>query len=343
MANNFMGPPIARQGPLPIAEQAPQQQQGLGGAFGRLLDNPMLLNLMAQSGYSPVPQSPIGAVGRAGIATREQGRQAEIDDLKRRMMESQIKLNDARATNPLINQAKPPASIAEYNLYSDQTQAAGQEPLPFDQWIRERESLASFGRAAGQYGVSTPAQTAADQAFAQTYVEWTQGGQSDALKGISQLREAREAFNTKNVSGKDIALIPDAALPFVNPDAANTKAQIEEVVQRNLRIILGAQFTEREGERLIKRAFDPALDEDINAGRLDKLIAQMEIALTEKNRQVQYYNENGTLRGYQGKIYTLADFESIFDDEGSGGGGSGDPAPKPTKRYNPETRKIEPI
>lgn len=77
--------------------------QGSGGFFDKadqFLSRPggnFLLNLLAQDGYSTMPQSPLAAVGRAGLMTQQQQQQAGMADLERRMLESQIGLNTARA------------------------------------------------------------------------------------------------------------------------------------------------------------------------------------------------------------------------------------------------------
>jgi len=71
-----------------------------GGAF--------LMNLLAQSGYSTMPDSPFGAVGRASIETEAQlrarmledkalKRQASRDDIQDRLIESQIGINRVKA------------------------------------------------------------------------------------------------------------------------------------------------------------------------------------------------------------------------------------------------------
>ncbi|NJN46763.1 MAG: hypothetical protein HC808_10115 [Candidatus Competibacteraceae bacterium] len=99
---------------------------------GGLLDSPFFMNLLAQSGYSTTPQSSIGAVGQAALATRQQQQQESLNDFKNRLIETEIKLNEERLKNPYANQAKPPASIAEYQLYVEQTLAAGQQPMSFE-------------------------------------------------------------------------------------------------------------------------------------------------------------------------------------------------------------------
>lgn len=54
------------------------------------------LNLLAQQGFSTMPQSPFAAIGRAGIATQQQEQEAGMNDAQRRLIESQIGLNQAQ-------------------------------------------------------------------------------------------------------------------------------------------------------------------------------------------------------------------------------------------------------
>lgn len=48
------------------------------------------MNLLSQSGYSTMPQSPFGAIGRAGLMTQQQAQQRDALDLQRRLIESRI-------------------------------------------------------------------------------------------------------------------------------------------------------------------------------------------------------------------------------------------------------------
>lgn len=111
------------------------QQQAQASPMDKFLGNPMLLNILAQQGHSLTPgPSPLGVIGRAGLATNQQNQADRMSSLNEELLKSRIGLNKARAENPITNQAKPPASIAEYNLYSEQTKAAGKEPMSFEDY-----------------------------------------------------------------------------------------------------------------------------------------------------------------------------------------------------------------
>ena len=155
-----------------------------------------------------------------------------------------------------------------------------------------------------------------DEVFAKTYVEWrAQGGFADANKGLEQLREVSIALKGgANLTGPALGVLPDLVKGFSNPKAISVREAAEEVVQRNLRLILGAQFTEKEGDRLIARAFNPRLDEAENAKRIDRLIRSIAKAKRAKDSAADYFEQNGTLRGWSGKQPTKADFNKLdFD------------------------------
>jgi hypothetical protein len=154
-------------------------------------------------------------------------------------------------------------------------------------------------------------QKAADKEFAKEYVDFrAKGGYADVKKQMLQLRAVSDDLlnSKKNLTGPGFGFVPDTILAFTNPDALSTKQRVEEVVQRNLRLILGAQFTQKEGERLITRAYDERLPEKENAKRVNSLIEQMDKAARSKESASRYFEEKGTLKGWKGKKYTLSDF-----------------------------------
>lgn len=146
----------------------------------------------------------------------------------------------------------------------------------------------------------TDAQKAVDAEFATLYAEMQiGGGLADRRKQLDQLRDALVQLESSDtISGPVIGRMAEFVQQAVNPDAINVREQVEEVVQRNLRIILGAQFTEKEGERLISRAFNPRLEEGTNADRLIALIDQIETSFDNTERAMRYYEEKGTVAGW---------------------------------------------
>jgi hypothetical protein len=157
-----------------------------------------------------------------------------------------------------------------------------------------------------------------DEKFADQFVDWTVGGGfSDVQKSLTQLDSAVQALEKApegSITGKFVGVTPESALKLVNPTAAATKEAVEEVVQRNLRLVLGAQFTEKEGERLISRAYNPSLSQKENARRVKLLQEQIFEAAQAKQDAVDYYNQNGTIFGWKGKVFnSTGDFLNEYN------------------------------
>lgn len=180
---------------------------------------------------------------------------------------------------------------------------------------------AQFARS-GKGGL-TPAQEAVDKEYAKEYVEWsTGGGYADVQKQMGQLGDVIQQLESgeRNLTGKDVAITNATGLTtFMNPEARAAQDAVEEVVQRNLRLVLGSQFTDDEGKRLIARAYNPALDEKENAKRLRRLITQIDRAAQARQSAAEYYEKRGTLVGWGGRLPTKYDIEA-----GIGAGGQYD-------------------
>ena len=154
----------------------------------------------------------------------------------------------------------------------------------------------------------TPLETKVEEKSAQDLVDFTIGGGfSDVQKGLSQLEIAKQTLQQQpegRITGKLVGAQDDTGLlKYTNPAAQDTKEQVQEIAQRNLRLILGPQFTAKEGEALINRVYNPALPQSVNVKRLDLLQEQMTSAAKTKQEAVDYYNTNGTLKGFKGKLY----------------------------------------
>jgi hypothetical protein len=165
----------------------------------------------------------------------------------------------------------------------------------------------------------TPLETKVEEKSAQDLVDFTIGGGfSDVQKGLSQLEIAKQTLQTQpegKITGKLVGAQDDTGLlKYTNPAAQDTKEQVQEIAQRNLRLILGPQFTAKEGEALINRVYNPALPQSVNVKRLDLLQEQMTSAAKTKQEAVDYYNNNGTLKGFKGKLYnSTSDFLNEYN------------------------------
>lgn len=158
----------------------------------------------------------------------------------------------------------------------------------------------------------TPGQIATDKKFGQSYEEFAAGGgYASSQKNLEQLQGVIDELKT----GKAKTGIVSGAksyLPFTK--ARSSKESVEEVIQTSLRQILGAQFTEKEGRGVLSRAYNASQKPEENIKRLERLIKQLDAAAQAKEQAGQYFEENGTLKGYKGIHYSSADQLGTDDD-----------------------------
>lgn len=177
----------------------------------------------------------------------------------------------------------------------------------------------------------TPGQVSADKKMADEYIAWTQGGWADTQKSLSQLYSALGNLESGKVQTGDLkaiatSMLPDNFASYLRPDFMDTKEKVEEVAQRNLRLILGAQFAQKEGEKLIARAYNPNIDTALNAERIRRLIKQIGDAATAKQAAMEYYGKHGSLVGYAPGIDSMEELQAKMEAEFLDGIYQGDPS-----------------
>lgn len=163
----------------------------------------------------------------------------------------------------------------------------------------------------------TPAQKKVDEAFAKDYSDFTVGGgYSNVKSNLDTLRSLADEAEKSNVMSGPIA----GNVPFksvFNPKAADAEDRVRAIIFQSLRDTLGAQFTEKEGERLVQTAWNPSLDEKTNAKRLRETLQKIETMAQAKQAAADYYEQFGTLQGYKGPRIENLKRQVIGDDGGT--------------------------
>ena len=223
-----------------------------------------------------------------------------------------------------VTAAKPTAEIQNFEFAKENGFGGSFQDFTTQQKQAGRASTNVNVGAANSAG-----QDAVDKKYAEDYLAWRQGGGSDNAKLVNQLDSALASLESgRNITDRVYGLLPDQVNSMFRPEATDTRDKVAEVVQRNLRVILCAQFTEKEGKMLMDRAYNPQLDEKVNAGRVRALIGQIQRASKSKEDAAQYFEQHGTLRGWTGKTYSRVDFENAIDSAGGApSGGSSTAAP----------------
>jgi hypothetical protein len=161
-------------------------------------------------------------------------------------------------------------------------------------------------------GKLTPAQKAVDTKFSKEYTDFVSaGGSTTITKNLQMLDDAIKIIETEpdgSTSGKLVGLSDKAGtISYSHPKAAEAKDLIGGVAQSNLRAVLGGQFAAREGEQLLARAYNTAQPKKDNLNRLKALRKQIQDAADAKINASQYYEENGTLKGFKGNYSVTPD------------------------------------
>ena len=147
----------------------------------------------------------------------------------------------------------------------------------------------------------TPAQTSIDKKFGEMYDDMViKGGFAGVEANLKNLAGAATTLkNDPNVTGGAIGLTPRFFVDRLNPDTARTRDQILSTVNETLKQIYGAQFTEKEGERILNQTFNPALPPAENLRRLDLLIEKLQKAAAQKAELIREYEAKGTISQYK--------------------------------------------
>ena len=170
----------------------------------------------------------------------------------------------------------------------------------------------------GQERPPTPYETERDKKFAPLAVEWMSGGRSTALSRVNQLSAVISTLDKKErVTGPVVGITPDVVNAFINPASREARANAERVIQEGLKAVLGAQFTQKEGEAFLARSYDPKAPAADNARRLRAIVNQMRAAARDRDAMLAYIEGpgQGTLRGYKGAVPTITDFYSAIDEK----------------------------
>ena len=205
------------------------------------------------------------------------------------------------------------ADISNYQFYEKLSPEEKQVFLKLQRLDPETAGKIATAQTEAKMGgvLLTPAEKGVDEKFAATAAEYLSGGKTQIEANVLNLRRKLKILESgeQNVSGPILGNLPESVQSVFASDALSFIGDIREIVFQSLREKLGAQFTEKEGDRLVAAAFDQRLSEEQNIKRLERLLQVIEGAATNKEEMIAYYNENRTLKGYNQQPL---DFESIF-------------------------------
>ena len=214
---------------------------------------------------------------------------------------------------------KDSVDIRNYEYYKDLTEKEKEDwdglknQDPFSAYMLSKAKAEGALEGGSPDGiVLTTIERKMDEKFADIAADYMLKGAPQIKANLENLAEKIQILvdGDTEVSGPLVGLAPDAIKGIFMPEAASYIGDIRDVVFQSLREKLGAQFTEREGDRLVAAAFNSYLPEEMNIARLQRLYNTIAEAAKAKEDAIAYYQENRTLKGY---TVVPLDFNSIMD------------------------------
>ena len=151
----------------------------------------------------------------------------------------------------------------------------------------------------------TPAQKKFAEESGKGAFDWDQGGRASAQENIGKFQTVLTDLEDGNLDTRTLTefapFVGDWARAAVNPTGQQGLDTIRGVIFQGLRDTLGAQFTEREGERLVKASYNPQLDEASNIARLKPALSRMRETFQAKEALTQHILSGGSISDYSGK------------------------------------------
>lgn len=143
--------------------------------------------------------------------------------------------------------------------------------------------------------------------FAKKQVDYTTLERPQLANNLSKIDFAVNILDSRNdISGPGKGLLPQSVRAFTNPDAIKAQEAMQSAIQDTLRPTLGAQFTEKEGERIMNLAFNPSLPAEENKRRALALKSAIEQKIAGTDALYSYIRQNKTVEGFPFEKYGLA-------------------------------------
>ena len=151
----------------------------------------------------------------------------------------------------------------------------------------------------------TEGQKKVDQDYAKHYNEFSGSGAANAKKTIEQLKAFRDELLAEE---KHLFQSGGGRIGSMLPDVMRTdqslvwKKDIPAKANLVLKKLFGGQLSDNERKSESETYYDDMLGPKENAIKLNAKIAQLEAGYENELRKAQYYEEKGTLQGFEGVV-----------------------------------------
>jgi len=327
---NYVAKILGGKGGAAMAQEPQQSQgllggllggQGIGGALGMSDDFRDKLAMAVMAGTGDARLTPLIQQRAASLQERRDKREAQtkanvtasyiegLGDKKLAQLVRDGGITGADALTAVTKGDKKFVDIEKYKL----AQAQGYEGT----FIDFTKDLAQIEKT----GEVPAGLEAMNKKFGEELIDLDLVGLGEARFRTAKIKTVLDQLEAgEDLTGPLQAVIGELGRSIYSPKSQQAKDLVESVIQTSLRETLGGQFAQKEGEALIKRAYNIALPPEENAARLRALLAQLEASAASKTAMAEYYRENNfSLAGYKGSKYTptVEDLYSAIDSASS--------------------------
>lgn len=212
--------------------------------------------------------------------------------LKRQQQQDKLGQLNAEYGKDLQAQQAKDATLA--------AQAAGKRQAEMDTFTRAKLAQDL------EKGSYTEGQKKLDADYSKDYNEWTSTGRGKASTSLEKLKEAIKVLSQEAksispmVSGRTVGSLPDILRPT---KSRVVEQDVQETAQAGLKAVLGASFTEKDADRIIKTSYDKTLPETENIKKVQATIKELEERMANQESKRAYFEQHGSLRGWKAPFY----------------------------------------
>ena len=157
---------------------------------------------------------------------------------------------------------------------------------------------------------------ARDVKFAKEFSEFFDTG---GAAGIEANLESLDKSLTTLEQGKTTQVegfVPDIVGNIAFPKTANVRTNVTGVLIQGLKDTFGGQLSDGERKAMVESAYVASADPQDNANRVKSLANKIKAGARAKELAGQYFEENGTLKGFKGtKSFDIGNKTVSFDPE----------------------------
>jgi len=158
-----------------------------------------------------------------------------------------------------------------------------------------------------------------DTQFAKKYSEFFDAGGAATIEAnLASLQDSidtLEAGNTTQAEG----FVPDKVGDVVFPKTANVRTNVTGVLIQGLKDTFGGQLSDGERKAMVESAYVSSADPKDNAKRVKALAEKIKEGARAKQAAGEYFEQNGTLKGFKGtSSFNIGGKKVNFDPGGEG-------------------------